>query len=93
VAVLCFSEFGRRVEENVSGGTDHGTAGPVFLAGKNIKGGLMGKTPSLMDLEDGDLKVGIDFRQVYSTVLEQWLGLPSNNVLGSAFEKLPLFKT
>jgi uncharacterized protein (DUF1501 family) len=93
VAVLCFSEFGRRVEENVSGGTDHGTAGPVFLAGKSVKGGLVGKIPSLMDLEDGDLKVGIDFRQVYSTVLEQWLGLPSNKVLGSAFEKLPLFKT
>ena len=53
----------------------------------------MGKTPSLMDLEDGDLKVGIDFRRVYATVLEEWLGLPSNKVLGSTFDKLPLFRT
>src|SRR5262249_19224917 len=55
VAVLCFSEFGRRVQENDSAGTDHGTAGPVFLGGPGVKGGLVGKTPSLTDLEDGDL--------------------------------------
>src|SRR5207253_1665051 len=60
VAVLTFSEFGRRVAENGSYGTDHGTAAPVFLAGKHIKAGLIGQTPSLIDLQDGDLKMGID---------------------------------
>ncbi len=64
VVVLCFSEFGRTVKENGSTGTDHGTAGPVFLAGPGVKGGLVGSTPSLMDLDPkhGDLKVGLDFR-------------------------------
>src|SRR5205814_7363947 len=57
VLVLCFSEFGRRVEENGSQGTDHGTAGPVILAGPGVKAGLVGVTPSLVDLEGGDLKM------------------------------------
>jgi uncharacterized protein (DUF1501 family) len=92
VAVLAFSEFGRRVEENASQGTDHGTAGPVFLAGAPVKGGLVGRTPSLLDLEDGDLKMGIDFRRVYATVLEDWLGLPAKVSLAGDFEKLPLFR-
>ncbi|HEX5270784.1 MAG TPA: DUF1501 domain-containing protein [Gemmataceae bacterium] len=91
VAVLCFSEFGRRVEENASAGTDHGTAGPVFLAGPEVKGGLFGRTPRLLDLEDGDLKMGIDFRRVYATVLEDWLSLPGEAALGARFDKLPLF--
>ena len=93
VAVLCFSEFGRRVQENASAGTDHGTAGPVFLAGPKVKGGLVGETPSLLDLDGGDLKMGIDFRRVYATVLEDWLGLPSEKALSAGFERLPLFKT
>jgi uncharacterized protein (DUF1501 family) len=93
VAVLCFSEFGRRVQENASAGTDHGTAGPVFLAGPQIKGGLVGRTPSLLDLDDGDLKMGIDFRRIYATVLEDWLGLPAEKALGAAFDKLPLLKS
>ena len=92
VVVLCFSEFGRRVRENGSRGTDHGTAGPVFLAGPRVRAGLAGRTPSLLDLEDGDLRMGIDFRRVYATILEGWLGLPSNNVLGARFEQLPLFR-
>ena len=92
VAVLAFSEFGRRAQENASGGTDHGTAGPVFLAGPAVRGGLVGKTPSLTDLEDGDLKAGIDFRRVYATVLEDWLGLPAREAVGGAFERLPLFR-
>jgi uncharacterized protein (DUF1501 family) len=92
VAVLAFSEFGRRVEENASVGTDHGTAGPVFLAGPGAKGGLVGKTPSLLDLEEGDLKMGVDFRRVYAAVLEDWLRLPARAALGGAFEKLPLFR-
>jgi uncharacterized protein (DUF1501 family) len=95
VLVLCFSEFGRRVEENGTGdgaGTDHGTAGPVFVAGPGVKAGLVGETPKLLDLQDGDLKMSVDFRRVYATVLEEWLGLPSKPSLGGTFEKLPLFK-
>ncbi len=92
VAVLAFSEFGRRVAENASAGTDHGTAGPVFLAGPAVRPGLVGATPSLLALEDGDLKVGLDFRRVYASVLEDWLGLPSRPALGGAFERLRLFR-
>jgi uncharacterized protein (DUF1501 family) len=91
VVVLGFSEFGRRVAENGSAGTDHGTAGPVFLAGPRVKAGLIGKTPSLLDLEDGDLKMGIDFRRVYASVLEDWLGLPAKAALAGTFEHLSLF--
>jgi uncharacterized protein (DUF1501 family) len=95
VAVLCFSEFGRRVAENASdGGTDHGTAGPVFLVGPKVRGGLFGTTPRLTDLDsNGDLKTGIDFRRVYATVLEDWLGLSARQALGAAYERLALFRT
>jgi uncharacterized protein (DUF1501 family) len=92
VTVLCFSEFGRRVADNASNGTDHGTAGPVLLAGASVRPGLVGRTPSLTDLEDGDLKVGIDFRRVYAAVLEGWLGLPAEPALGGAFGIMPLFR-
>jgi uncharacterized protein (DUF1501 family) len=92
VVVLAFSEFGRRVQENGSQGTDHGTAGPVFVAGPGVRAGLVGRTPSLLDLKDGDLKMGIDFRQVYATVLD-WLALPSGTALGGSFASLPLFRT
>jgi len=91
VAVLCFSEFGRRAAENGSYGTDHGTAGPVFLAGGRVRAGLVGATPRLTDLEGGDLKMGIDFRRVYATVLQDWLGLSAKAVLGGEFERLSLF--
>jgi uncharacterized protein (DUF1501 family) len=91
VLVLCFSEFGRRVEENGSG-TDHGTAGPVFLAGPGVQAGLIGAPPNLLDLQDGDLKMTVDFRRVYATVLEDWLGLPSKPALAGTFDKLPLFR-
>ncbi len=93
VAVLVFSEFGRRVRENGSAGTDHGTAGPVLLAGPGVRAGLIGPAPRLLDLEDGDLKMAIDFRRVYATVLEDWLGLPSRTALVGAFGRLPLFRT
>jgi uncharacterized protein (DUF1501 family) len=76
VAILCFSEFGRRVKENASLGTDHGTAGPVFLVGPNVKPGLHAKTPSLSDLSKGDLQMSVDFRRVYASVLQNWLGTP-----------------
>jgi uncharacterized protein (DUF1501 family) len=95
VAVLVFSEFGRTVSENNSGGTDHGTAAPVFLAGPVVKGGVVGATPSLLDLDPqhGDLRHALDFRQIYATVLENWLGLPAREALAAKFERLPLFRS
>ena len=92
VVVMAFSEFGRRPEENGSLGTDHGTAGPVFLAGPSVKAGLVGKTPSLADLRDGDLEWSIDFRSVYATLLDQWLNLPAPEILGGHFDSLPVLK-
>lgn len=91
VVVLAFSEFGRRAEENDSAGTDHGSSGPVFLAGSPIRGGLFGDTPDMSDLIDGDLKTSIDFRQVYATILSRWLDVPSQKILHHDFETLPLF--
>jgi uncharacterized protein (DUF1501 family) len=94
VTVLAFSEFGRTVQENGSAGTDHGTAGPLFLAGPCVKAGLVGATPKLLDPDPkhGDLRVGLDFRRVYAAVLEDWLGLPSKAALAGTFERLPLFR-
>lgn len=90
VTVLAFSEFGRRVSENASGGTDHGTAAPMFLFGDKIKGGLHGNPPDLKNLGDGDLKFQTDFRQVYASVLENWLNTDSQVVLRRKFEKVPV---
>jgi uncharacterized protein (DUF1501 family) len=81
VLVMCFSEFGRRTKENASAGTDHGAASIMFFAGGGIKGGLYGHYPSLGDLQDGDLKYNIDFRDCYATVLENWLGTSSDRIL------------
>jgi uncharacterized protein (DUF1501 family) len=92
VVLMAFSEFGRRPAENGSLGTDHGTAGPVFLAGPRLKAGLIGETPRLGELVDGDLKWSIDFRRVYATLLDQWLGLPAETVLGQRFEPLPILR-
>ena len=72
VMMMTFSEFGRRVEQNASGGTDHGAAAPMFLFGPKIKPGIIGKHPSLTDLDSGDLKFHTDFRSVYATVLQDW---------------------
>ena len=88
VLTMCFSEFGRRVKENGSQGTDHGAAGPMFVLGKNVKGGLYGDNPDLTNLEDGDLRHSLDFRSVYATVIEDWLGAPSKDVLGGNFDRL-----
>jgi uncharacterized protein (DUF1501 family) len=93
VVVLMFSEFGRTVKENGSRGTDHGTGGPVFLAGPGVRAGLVGEAPRLLDLHDGDLQTTTDFRQVYATVLEDWLGLPGKPALGADFDKLSLFRS
>ena len=86
--IAIYSEFGRRVEANASGGTDHGGAGPVFLLGGGVAGGLYGEHPSLSQLQDGDLRHATDFRQVYASLLEGWLEVDSAAVLGSKFEKL-----
>jgi uncharacterized protein (DUF1501 family) len=90
VLLMTFSEFGRRVEENANGGTDHGAAAPMFLVGGAVKPGLFGKYPSLTDLDHGDLKFNTDFRSVYGTVLDQWLKAPSQTVLGRKFPALPI---
>ncbi len=92
VLVMTFSEFGRRVEENGSLGTDHGTAAPLFLFGPGANGGLFGNAPSLSDLDGaGNLKHGVDFRSVYATVLRDWFGFSasaSETVLGGSFESM-----
>ena len=82
VVTTVYSEFGRRVLANASDGTDHGTAGPVFLLGRGVRGGFFGAEPSLTDLDDGDLKAGIDFRSIYSTLLDHVLGTDPARILG-----------
>src|SRR5262249_13908774 len=89
VLLMAFSEFGRRVAENGSQGTDHGAAGPMFVLGAGVKGGLYGEYPDLGKLDQGDLRFATDFRSVYATVIEDWLGAPSRDVLGGTFERLP----
>lgn len=94
--VMTYSEFGRRPKENQSGGTDHGTAAPHFVMGGAVKGGLYGAAPALHDLDaNGNLKFNIDFRQLYSTVLQQWWGVNGNtahSVLGGAYQPLNLLR-
>lgn len=85
VLTMTFSEFGRRVGQNGSGGTDHGTAAPMFLIGPMVRAGLIGKHPSLKDLDEGDLKFGTDFRSVYAGVLEGWMKADAAKVLGRKF--------
>jgi len=86
VLTLAFSEFGRRVRQNGSGGTDHGAAGPMFLMGPMVKPGLLGSHPSLTDLDRGDLKFNVDFRSIYAAVLEHWMKLDSEPVFGQKFK-------
>ncbi len=92
VMVMTFSEFGRRLQENASGGTDHGAGSLLFTIGKKINAGLLGEYPSLApgDLTRGDLGHSIDFRSVYAAVLEQWLKTDSAPVLGRKFEPIKL---
>jgi uncharacterized protein (DUF1501 family) len=92
VVVLVFSEFGRRTYENGSAGTDHGSAAPMFLVGSRVKGGVYGPNPDLADLQDGDIRHKIDFRQVYATALDDWMGSDSKMVLGSSFERIAALK-
>ena len=91
VAVMTWSEFGRRAQENGSGGTDHGTAAPLFLAGDGVHGGVYGDPPALSSLDkNGNLPFQTDFRQVYATVLEGWLKVPADTVIPAAYKTLPL---
>ncbi|MEM9659246.1 MAG: DUF1501 domain-containing protein, partial [Planctomycetota bacterium] len=90
VLVMAFSEFGRRVKENASIGTDHGTAGPVFLAGTSLAQRSYGQLPKLTDLDRGDLRHSVDFRHVYSAVLADWLELARPASL-QGFDSLELF--
>lgn len=91
VLVMSFSEFGRRVKENGSRGTDHGVAGPMFFFGTTLRGGLVGEHPSLERLVKGDLAMTTDFRQAYASVLDGWLGAASEKVLGDRWQPLDLF--
>ncbi len=93
VRVMTYSEFGRRVEENASKGTDHGTASCMFVAGPSVKGGVIGDHPSLSNLDFGDLKYHTDFRRVYATLLESWLGVSPQHVMpGSKWEPIEQLK-
>ena len=91
VVLVTFSEFGRRLAENGSQGTDHGTCGPMFVVGKGVKGGLVGAAPDLAKLVDQDPVAAIDFRSVYASLVRGWLGLDPAPIVGSGEPLLPLF--
>jgi uncharacterized protein (DUF1501 family) len=93
VIVMTFSEFGRRVAQNNGNGTDHGTAAPHFVIGSSIKGGIYGDYPSLSDLDSGDLKYKVDFRNVYATILDRWLRADSRQILGAHFDDMAFLRT
>ncbi len=90
VLTVTFSEFGRRIEENGSRGTDHGEASPLFMIGGGVKGGLYGAMPDLGATNMGNVRFTVDFRSVYATVLERWLGRPSAPLLNGDFSALPV---
>jgi uncharacterized protein (DUF1501 family) len=92
ILMMTFSEFGRRAKENGSKGTDHGSAAPMLLVGGKVKAGVVGKHPSLSQLEMGNLKHNTDFRQVYAAVLDGWLGISSKEVLGQKFDPVEIIK-
>jgi len=93
VLTMTFSEFGRRPSENASGGTDHGTAAPLFIVGGQVGAGLIGKAPNLNLKKNEDLQYDIDFRAVYATVIEQWFQADPVKVLGEQHETLNLLAT
>jgi uncharacterized protein (DUF1501 family) len=88
VTTMCFSEFGRRVGQNASNGTDHGTAAPMFLFGPKVQPGFHARHPSLTNLDNGDLKYGVDFRSVYAEILDKWMDAKSRDVLGGSYRHL-----
>ncbi|HZP95565.1 MAG TPA: DUF1501 domain-containing protein [Candidatus Limnocylindria bacterium] len=89
VLIATWSEFGRRAQETGNGGTDHGTAAPMFLIGDNVKGGMYGEAPSLGVGRDGNLRYSVDFRAVYQEILESHMKVDAREVLGSRFERIP----
>ena len=93
VMTMVFSEFGRRVTQNASGGTDHGCAAPLYLVGDMVKPGLLGNHPSMVDLDQGDLKFTVDFRSVYAGILEDWMGAPAGKILGRKFRKAEIVRS
>jgi uncharacterized protein (DUF1501 family) len=92
VATVAWSEFGRRVRENASGGTDHGAAGPIVLVGPGIQGGVCGSPPDLASLDDGDVAMKTDFREIYAAMLLQWLEVSPGPVLGGEFAPSAVFR-
>jgi uncharacterized protein (DUF1501 family) len=92
VMTLSFSEFGRRVAQNASQGTDHGTAAPMFLVGPMVRQGVVGEHPSLRDLDEGDLKHKIDFRSVYAGVLEGWMKADSKKILEGTYKPVSVMR-
>jgi len=92
VLIMTFSEFGRRGHENGSQGTDHGSGAPMLLVGGRVRSGLVGEQPSLVNLQQGNLPFATDFRQVYATVLDQWLGVPSRQVLGQEYAPVQVLR-
>ena len=93
VLIATWSEFGRRPKENASGGTDHGTASPIFLIGDGVKGGLYGETPNLGKLDQlGNLAYSVDFRAVYQEILASHLGVDAKEILGQSFDRVPFVK-
>ena len=95
VTLMTFSEFGRRVNQNGTAGTDHGTAAPLFVIGDTVRGGMIGENPSLTNVDaSGDIKALFDYRQIYSTVLSDHLGLSTastTEIFKKSFERLPIF--
>ena len=92
VLLMTFSEFGRTVRENGRRGTDHGSAAPLLLAGGGLRGGLVGPHPNLTELENGGQKFHTDFRRVYATLLDRWLGFDSTAILGDLFVPLDILR-
>jgi uncharacterized protein (DUF1501 family) len=93
VVIMTFSEFGRRVKQNGSGGTDHGTAGPMFIIGNKVQGGLYGTYPSLSDLDNnGDLKFNADFRSVYAGILKDVVGADPTPILAGGFDPIEIVR-
>lgn len=89
VMIMAFSEFGRRVQQNASNGTDHGTANNVFLVGNQLKkAGFYNASPNLLDLDNGDLKYDVDFRRLYATLLNNWLEADASSILNGRFSPL-----
>jgi uncharacterized protein (DUF1501 family) len=89
VVMLGWSEFGRRPNENASSGTDHGTIQPLIVIGNPVHGGIYGEQPSLTDLDNaGNMKYKVDFRSVYGTILDKWLGANSQSILGANYENV-----